>query len=451
LLLFLQTYPPYIASSIPFLGHAIEFGRSPIEFLIKAHKQYGDVFSFTMVGKTFTYAIGSSPCSVFFNSKNEDLNAEEVYSKLVTPVFGKGVAYDVPNKLFMEQKKLLKTGLSMAHFRRYVPLIEQETMEYFQRWGDNGERDLFVALSELIILTASRCLHGREIRERLDEHIAQLYFDLDGGFSHLAWLLPGWLPLPSFRKRDRARIEMNGIFKEVIRKRRENPGGEYEDDILNTLIHATYKDGRQVSDDEIVGMLIGFLLAGQHTSSTTSAWLGFFLARNKELQDQAYGELVTVRGHDLPPLEFDQLKSLEFLDRCLKETLRLRPPIMTMMRMVKIPQVVGGYTVPVGHQLCVSPTVNSRLEDVWDNPQLFDPDRFLDKSAADSEKFAYIPFGAGRHRCVGESFAYMQIKTIWSVLLTKYEFSLIDGYFPPVNYSTMIHTPTRPVISYKRR
>ena len=134
---------------------------------------------------------------------------------------------------------------------------------------------------------------------------------------------------------------------------------------------------------------------------------------------------MTVRGHDLPPLEFDQLKSLEFLDRCLKETLRLRPPIMTMMRMVKIPQVlynytdawlmyvcviqvwgvyiyttlcvvpcsllwiltyvyiiqvVGGYTVPVGHQLCVSPTVNSRLEDVWDNPQLFDPDRYAHMS-----------------------------------------------------------------------
>ena len=61
--------------------------------------QYGNVFSFVMVGKTFTYVLGSSPCAVFFNSKNEDLNAEEVYSKLVTPVFGKGVAYDVPNKV----------------------------------------------------------------------------------------------------------------------------------------------------------------------------------------------------------------------------------------------------------------------------------------------------------------------------------------------------------------
>ena len=62
--------------------------------------QYGNVFSFTMVGKTFTYLIGSDSSALFFNSKNEDLNAEEVYSKLVTPVFGKGVAYDVPNKVF---------------------------------------------------------------------------------------------------------------------------------------------------------------------------------------------------------------------------------------------------------------------------------------------------------------------------------------------------------------
>ena len=67
--------------------------------LVLVPLQYGEVFSFTMAGKTFTYAIGSDACSVFFNSKNEDLNAEEVYSKLVTPVFGKGVAYDVPNKV----------------------------------------------------------------------------------------------------------------------------------------------------------------------------------------------------------------------------------------------------------------------------------------------------------------------------------------------------------------
>uniref|UniRef100_A0A672FVX8 Lanosterol 14-alpha demethylase n=1 Tax=Salarias fasciatus TaxID=181472 RepID=A0A672FVX8_SALFA len=417
-----QKHPPYIPSSIPFLGHAISFGKSPIEFLEQAYDKYGPVFSFTMVGKTFTYLLGSEAAALMFNSKNEDLNAEDVYSRLTTPVFGKGVAYDVPNPIFLEQKKMLKTGLNIAHFKEHIKIIEAETIEYFQRWGDSGERNLFEALSELIILTASSCLHGKEIRSMLDERVAQLYADLDGGFSHAAWLLPGWLPLPSFRKRDKAHREIKNIFFKVIQKRRTS--GEKVDDILQTLIDATYKNGRPLNDDEISGMLIGLLLAGQHTSSTTSAWMGFFMARDKDLQRRCYAEQKAVCGEDLPPLDFDQLKDLSLLERCLKETLRLRPPIMTMMRMARSPQTAAGYTIPVGHQVC---------------------------TLIGENKFAYVPFGAGRHRCIGENFAYVQIKTIWSTLLRMYEFDLVDGYFPSINYTTMIHTPHNPVIRYKRR
>ncbi|XP_003969409.2 lanosterol 14-alpha demethylase [Takifugu rubripes] len=442
-------HPPYIPSCIPFLGHAISFGKSPIEFLENAYEKYGPVFSFTMVGSTFTYLLGSDAAALLFNSKNEDLNAEDVYSRLTTPVFGKGVAYDVPNPIFLEQKKMLKTGLNIAHFKEHVKIIEAETREYFQRWGDSGERDLFEALSELIILTASSCLHGKEIRSMLDERVAQLYADLDGGFTHAAWLLPGWLPLPSFRKRDRAHREIKKIFFKVIEKRRRS--GENTDDILQTLVDATYKDGRPLSDDEIGGMLIGLLLAGQHTSSTTSAWMGFFMARDRRLQERCYAEQKAACGEDLPPLNFDQLKDLSLLEGCLKETLRLRPPIMTMMRMARSPQTAAGYTIPVGHQVCVSPTVNHRLGDAWEQRLEFKPDRYLDDNPAAGEKFAYIPFGAGRHRCIGENFAYVQIKTIWSTLLRMYEFDLVDGYFPTINYTTMIHTPHNPVIRYKRR
>ncbi|KAI1885693.1 hypothetical protein AGOR_G00206440 [Albula goreensis] len=165
-------YPPYIPSSIPFLGHAIAFGKSPIEFLENAYDKYGPVFSFTMVGKTFTYLLGSDAATLMFNSKNEDLNAEDVYSRLTTPVFGKGVAYDVPNPIFLEQKKMLKTGLNIAHFKQHVKVIEEETRDYFKRWGDSGVKNLFEALAELIILTASSCLHGKEIRSMLDERVA---------------------------------------------------------------------------------------------------------------------------------------------------------------------------------------------------------------------------------------------------------------------------------------
>ncbi|XP_053118321.1 lanosterol 14-alpha demethylase isoform X2 [Hemicordylus capensis] len=331
-----QEYPPYISSNIPFFGHAVAFGKSPIEFLESAYDKYGPVFSFTMVGKTFTYLVGSDAAALLFNSKNEDMNAEDVYSRLTTPVFGKGVAYDVPNPVFLEQKKMLKTGLNVGQFKNHVPIIEKETEEYFKAWGESGERNMFQALSELIILTASHCLHGKEIRSILDEKVAQLYADLDGGFTHAAWLLPGWLPLPSFRRRDRAHNKVKAIFYEVIQKRRQSL--RREDDMLQTLLDVTYKDGRCLTDDEIAGLLIGLLLAGQHTSSTTSTWLGFFLARDKSIQERCYAEQKAVCGKDLPPLNYDQLKDMSLLDHCLKETLRLRPPIMTMMRMARTPQ-----------------------------------------------------------------------------------------------------------------
>uniref|UniRef100_A0A8C2ET81 Lanosterol 14-alpha demethylase n=1 Tax=Cyprinus carpio TaxID=7962 RepID=A0A8C2ET81_CYPCA len=373
-------YPPRIPSSIPFLGHAVAFGRSPIEFLEQAYEKYGPVVSFTMVGKTFTYLLGSDAAALMFNSKNEDLNAEDVYARLTTPVFGKGVAYDVPNPLFLEQKKMLKTGLNIAQFKRHVEIIEEETKDYFKRWGDRGERSKETDLFSVWTLILTAPIHCRA-------------------------------------------------------------------SIAETLM----QDGRPLNDDEIAGMLIGLLLAGQHTSSTTSAWMGFFLARDRALQERCYSEQKRVCGEDLPPLHYDQLKDLSLLDRCLKETLRLRPPIMTMMRMAKTPQKVGEYTIPPGHQVCVSPTVNHRLRDTWAERMDFNPERYLLDNPAAGEKFAYIPFGAGRHRCIGENFAYVQIKTIWSTLLRLYDFELVEGHFPAVNYTTMIHTPHNPIIRYTRR
>uniref|UniRef100_A0A3B1JX07 Cytochrome P450, family 51 n=1 Tax=Astyanax mexicanus TaxID=7994 RepID=A0A3B1JX07_ASTMX len=321
---------------------------------------YGPVVSFTMVGKTFTYLLGSDSAALMFNSKNEELNAEDVYSRLTTPVFGKGVAYDVPNPVFLEQKKMLKTGLNIAHFKKHVEIIEEETREYFQRWGDSGERNLFEALSELIIVTASRCLHGREIRRMLDEkNVAQLYADLDGGFTHAAWLLPGWLPLPSFRRRDHAHREIKNIFYKVIEKRRQ--AAEKEDDILQTLMDAQYKRPP--------------LMMTRFTPPPHQRLARFFLARDRPLQERCFTEQNQACGRNTCPLlDYDQLKDLNLLDR-----------------------------------------------------------------------------SGDRHRCIGENFAYVQIKNnLYGTTDCAGVTSLTgDGYFPTVNYTTMIHTPNNPIIRYR--
>ena len=231
-----------------------------------------------------------------------------------------------------------------------------------------------------------------------------MYADLDKGFTPEAWLLPAWLPLPSFRRRDRAHQQMHKIFIAAIEKRRAS--GDVEEDMLQTLLDANYKEGSKLSSSEVAGMLIGLLLAGQHTSSTTGSWLGFFLAKHGDIQKACRDSCASARSGEDTTIEYDQLMEMHELDRVLKETLRLRPPIMTMMRNAREDQHIMGYTIPKGHYVCVSPPVNHILQSDWIDPLDFNPDRFISRA---NDKFSYVPFGAGRHKCIGEQFAYVQV------------------------------------------
>lgn len=152
---------------------------------------------------------------------------------LTTPIFGKDVVYDCPNEKLMEQKKFVKVSLTIDKFRAYVGMIDDEVKDYLNtdasfkvyQMDDINEWGTFPVLksfAEMTILTASRTLQGREIRESLTKDYAQVYSDLDHGFTPLHWMIPG-LPLPSYRRRDAAHTKMSSFYQSILRKRRENP------------------------------------------------------------------------------------------------------------------------------------------------------------------------------------------------------------------------------------
>lgn len=152
------------------------------------------------------------------------------FQHLTTPVFGKDVVYDVPNEVFMEQKKFVKVGLSTDNLRAYTGMIEEETEEYlksdpaFSVYQANdinewGQFDVLKALQGITILTASRTLQGKEVRAGLDKTFADIYNDLDGGFTPLNFMFPN-LPLDSYRKRDMAHKKMSEFYVNIIRQRK---------------------------------------------------------------------------------------------------------------------------------------------------------------------------------------------------------------------------------------
>lgn len=327
--------------------------------------------------------------------------------------------------------------------------------DYFSKWGDSGEVDLKYELEHLIILTASRCLLGQEVRNKLFDDVSSLFHDLDNGMLPISVLFP-YLPIPAHRRRDRARKRLAEIFANIIASRRSS--GKSDNDMLQCFIDSTYKDGRQTTDSEITGLLIAALFAGQHTSSITSTWTGAYLLRYNEYLSDVLEEQKTIMKKHGSKIDHDILSEMDVLFRCIKEALRLHPPLIMLLRSSHSDFSVTTrdgkeYDIPKGNMVGTSPAFANRLPHIYNEPDKYDPNRFAlgreeDKAAG---AFSYISFGGGRHGCLGEPFAYLQIKAIWSHLLRNFELELVSP-FPEIDWNAMVvGVKGKVMVRYKRR
>lgn len=429
--------------------------QGPWELMNDMYKKHGEVFTIPLLHKKMTFIFGPTVSPHFFNATDEKMSQTEVYDFNV-PTFGPGVVYDVDVKVRSEQFRIVGDALKSGKLKGYVPQFVEETEAYFKKWGDTGVVNLPDVFGELIILTASRTLLGREVREHMFKEVADLYHDLDDGMRPISVFFP-YLPTSYHRKRDLARKRMAEIFGKIVAARRAS--GVSEPDMLQVLIDAKYQKvngGRQLNDTEITGLLIAILFAGQHTSTITSSWTGLQMISHPDIWKAAEEEQKRVIAERGKEINFDMLDSLDVLHRCIHEALRLGPPLIMLMRYAKEDFTVTTskgktYVIPKGHIVAASPTLSHRLPEVFKRPEEYEPDRFAEpRSEHLAKPFSYLGFGGGRHACMGQQFAMLQIKTIWSILIREFEFEMLDP-FPEQDFTSMVIGPKPCRIRYKRR
>lgn len=424
-------------------GHFEEFSRHPAFFLMRAWRECGELAEFDMGGRNTVLMVGPEAHEAVFRVDDDKVSAREAYQFMV-PIFGKGVQYGAPLDIERQQLRMHSRGLASEKMNHYAPVIAQEAQQWIAGWGDRGELDFYEGFADLTIKTSTHCLLGAEFRNSLTDEFASLYHTL-GAAADAGGLQDPQAQKSAYQARDAARARLEELITERVDMRRAS--GEIHPDLLQVYMDATYADGRHLSTSEIAGMIVWFMFAGHHTSANTAAWVLVELARHPELARQVVEEVDKVMNSD-DALDLRVLRRMSVLEGFIRETLRVHPPLNTLTRRVIEDFEYKGHVIEKGKNVMLCPYVAHRLESSFPNAETFDPHR-----PAPDNPFALIPFGGGQRKCVGNAFAILQVKVIFSVLLHHYEFELAG---PPGSYAeimpSLILRPSDPcVLRYRRR
>ena len=297
-------------------------------------------------------------------------------------------------------------GEAISHHER---LIEQITVAEVDRWPLRERFALWPSMKAItmeVILRAVIGVRDESRRRRLGELLPA--FVRGGVFGMLTETRLPWLTQGAIGRRlpwVRAREEGERLLYEEIAEHRASPEGR--DDVLALLIAARDEEQRELSDAELRDHVLTLLGAGHDTTAATLAWCFERLLRHPDI-------LARCRDTDL--------KDDEYLTAVVNETLRLRPAVDSTRRKLSAPFELGGYRLPAGANIAVSVAGMQRSPQFYPDPLRFKPERFLQRPAP----YTFIPFGGGERRCIGASFAMMEIKTILRTVLQRIELRAVN-------------------------
>lgn len=363
-----------------------------------------------------------------------------IEQRVLGPVLGEGVLI-AEGASWRWQRRAIAPLMRAGDIASYVPAMSQAALEQIERWRadqsgdvqrvDRAMVDLTFAIIARTMLTGGEPAEAEMIKREGEQFISHTSWELAYTLLHL----PRWLPHPDkWRSRRAAQRVRQAVFA-IVRRRRQQ--SEQTDDLLGRLLRAEDPETSQkMNDEQVVDNLVTLLAAGHETTAKALTWTLYLLARAPEWQQRARDEVARVAGGD--PIEAHHLDHLTIVEQVLKESMRLYPPVIVIARTPTEPVELFGETFQPGDQLTIPIWCLHRHERLWDDPERFDPDRFLAERDKDRPRGQYMPFGAGARICIGMSFALAEAKVILATLLQHASFEWDGVYVPePVSRVTL--------------
>jgi cytochrome P450 len=342
-------------------------------------------------------------------------------ARVLEPIVGRNSVILLDETAHIEQRRLMLPAFHGERMRALAGLMTELSEQEVESWPVGGPVALHPRLQRLTLEVILRAVFGLDRGPRLDRLRDLLTSLLEFGESPLS-VMPVMQRLlrwsPTQRRFEALKRETDELISELVSERREEAartpagdeaaGGEQRSDILAVLLAARHEDGTEMSFQEIRDELITALVAGHETTASQLAWALERLSREPRVTARLTEELDSGEGD-------------EYLTATINEILRLRPVIPNAEpRLTMRPVEIGGFRYPAGVLLLASAQLLHHDPEIYDSPFEFRPERFLDKPPG---TYTWIPFGGGRRRCLGASFAMLEMKIALRAVLTRYHLS----------------------------
>jgi cytochrome P450 len=353
--------------------------------------------------------------------------------RLLEPGLGRGLLTS-EGDTWRQHRRIMSPAFK--HISRFAPQITEEITAMLARWDRLSPWESIEVTAQMMRLTLiiiARVMFSFDAEDDVAAIGASVnryqvgfrlgLFDLVG--------LPGWLPRLGGMKATKALARIDPIITRLLARKPEEAG---RDDLLAILLAA--RDAGSLTAAEVRDEAVTVFTAGHETTAQAMGWTWYLLSQSAEIEARLHDELDRVLRGRLPC--FEDLAALPYSRMVIEEAMRLYPPAHTVSRQALAPDEIGGHVVPRDTIVLIVPWLLHRHRSLWEDPGVFDPERFRPERVAARPRFAYLPFGAGPRICIGASFAMMEAILILASVAQRYQLRLVPNHkVEPVGLITL--------------
>ncbi|HTB69967.1 MAG TPA: cytochrome P450 [Solirubrobacteraceae bacterium] len=409
------------------LARTRRFASEPLELLLESYERYGPIFTLRLFHSNVVWMLGPEANHHVLVSHANDFTWRDGHFRDLIGLMGDGLL-TIDGDFHRRSRRIMLPVFHRDHVAASLDAIVSETERALDRVEVGAQLDVYAWTRRLAMRVAMRALFGVDPDgERARAIDAAGLFEEALAFYAADYFLrvlrmrgsPWWRMQQAARRLDRL------IYDEIAERRASGARGE---DILSLLLDAHDDEGNTLSDLQIRDEVMTLLFAGHDTTTSTVSFMLYELAREPRVAQRLVAEQDAKLAGARPTAAQLTTNELPELEMVLDETLRKYPPAWVGPRRARKSFEFAGHSVPARAFVNYSSWASHHLPDVFDAPDEFRPERFAPDAKAALPKGAYVPFGGGSRTCIGMRFGQLEVRTIATLLLSRFSLSLPDDF-----------------------